>query len=504
MDPRIEHELLLTRRQFFGNTGLRMGGVALAASGLAASGLAASGLVAWPTAARGLEVAAGADRVHPALPGLPHFAPKAKSIIYLHMNGGPSQLDMWDYKPQLAEQFDKDLPDSIRLGQRITTMTSGQARLPVAPSKYKFTQHGECGRWVSELLPHTAQMVDDLAVVKTVFTNAINHDPACTFVMTGSEVPGKASLGSWLAYGLGSESNDLPAFVVLTPSWSAKAPAQALFTRMWSSGFLPTQHTGVALRSSGDPVLYVKNPPGVTAADRRRMLDALAELNQRRFSELGDPEIQTRIAQYEMAFRMQTSVPELVDWKEESEETLQMYGDDVRTPGTFAASALVARRLVERGVRVVQILHRGWDQHGNIAGDLPAQCGDVDQATAALLRDLKQRGLLDSTLVVWGGEFGRTVYCQGGLSRENYGRDHHPRCFTMWLAGGGVRGGVSVGETDDFSYNIAERPVNLNDFNATILHCLGIDHERFTFQSQGLEQRLTGVEPSQPVRELLA
>lgn len=494
MDPRLEFDLHQTRRQFFGNSGLRLGSVALAASGLSLLG------GQLPRAG----AASSEARVHPPLPGLPHFPGKAKSVIYLHMNGGPSQIDLWDYKPKLAEQFDKDLPDSIRSGQRITTMTSGQKRLPVAPSKYKFSQHGQCGRWVSELLSHTARHVDDIAVVKSVFTNAINHDPACTFVMTGSEVPGKASLGSWIAYGLGSESNDLPAFVVLTPTWSAKAPAQALFTRMWSSGFLPTRFSGVALRSAGDPVLYLQNPPGVSTADRRAMLDTLSQLNERRHAELGDPEIQTRIAQYEMAFRMQRSVPELIDWKSESAETLAMYGDDVQKPGTFAASALLARRMVERGVRVVQILHRGWDQHGNIAGDLPAQCGDVDQATAGLLQDLKQRGLLESTLVVWGGEFGRTVYCQGGLTRDNYGRDHHPRCFTMWMAGGGIRGGVSVGETDDFSYNVVDRPVNVNDFNATILHCLGIHNERFTFPSQGLDQRLTGVEPAAPVQEILA
>ncbi len=493
MDPHLQLELLQTRRQFFGSSGLRLGGIALGAAGLAVS--------------RGEHKLAAAEseaRVHPPLSGLPHFAPKAKAIIYLHMNGGPSQIDTWDYKPALQEQFDKDLPDSIRQGQRITTMTSGQKRLPVAPSKFKFTQHGQCGRWVSELLPYTAKHVDSLAVVKSVFTNAINHDPACTFVMTGSEVPGKASLGSWLAYGLGSESQNLPAFVVLTPTWSAKAPAQALFTRMWSSGFLPTRYSGVALRSAGDPVLYLQNPPGVTSQDRRAMLDTLNQLNQQRFAELGDPEIQTRIAQYEMAFRMQQSVPELIDWQSESAETLALYGDEVKTPGSFAASALLARRMVERGVRVVQILHRGWDQHGNIAGDLPAQCKDVDQPTAGLLQDLKQRGLLDSTLVVWGGEFGRTVYCQGGLTRENYGRDHHPRCFTMWMAGGGIKGGVSVGETDDYSYNVVERPVHINDFNATILHCLGVQHERFTFSFQGLDQRLTGVEPAAPIKEILA
>ncbi|MBX3420553.1 MAG: DUF1501 domain-containing protein [Pirellulaceae bacterium] len=492
MDPRLEHQLWLTRRQFFAGSGLRLGAAALAAAGLRSR------------IGQAEQLPASAGRMNPPLPGLPHFAPRAKAVIYLHMNGGPSQLDTWDYKPGLDEQFDKDLPDSIRLGQRITTMTSGQKRLPVAPSKFKFTQHGQCGRWVSELLPYTAQCVDDIALVKSVHTNAINHDPACTFVMTGSEVPGKASLGSWLAYGLGSESNDLPAFVVLTPSWSSRAAAQALFTRMWSSGFLPTRFNGVALRSAGDPVLYLPNPPGVDSQHRRRMLDSLARLNQYRFEEIGDPEIQTRIAQYEMAFRMQHSVPELTNFADESAETLEMYGPDVNRPGSFAASTLLARRLIERGVRIVQLLHRGWDQHGDIAGDLPLQCRDVDQPSAALLRDLKQRGLLDSTLVVWGGEFGRTVYCQGGLSRENYGRDHHPRCFPIWLAGGGIKGGTEVGQTDDFSYNIAHRPVHVNDLNATILHCLGIDHERLNYSFQGLDQRLTGVEPTSPVNEILA
>jgi hypothetical protein len=485
----------MNRRAFFGRTGLQMGPIALAAmqGGLSIGG---SGPVQAAMRPQGT--------VHPPLLGLPHFAAKAKSIIYLHMNGGPSQIDLWDHKPGLSAQFDKDLPDSIRKGQRITTMTSGQARLPVAPSKFAFKQHGECGRWVSELLPHTAGVVDELAVIKTVHTNAINHDPACTFVMTGSEVPGKASLGSWLAYGLGSESDDLPAFVVLTPTWSATAPAQALFTRMWSSGFLPTRFTGVALRSGADPVLYLKNPEGIASQDRRAMLDALGNLNRHRFESLGDPEIQTRIAQYEMAYRMQSSVPDLVGIDDETQDILQMYGPDVTKPGTFAASALLARRMVERGVRVVQILHRGWDQHGNIAGDLPAQARDVDQASAALIKDLKQRGLLDSTLVVWGGEFGRTVYCQGGLTRQNYGRDHHPKCFTMWMAGGGIRGGVEFGTTDDFSYNVVENPVHINDINATLLHCMGIDHERFAFPFQGLDQRLTGVEPQRVVREVLA
>ncbi|MDP1798085.1 MAG: DUF1501 domain-containing protein, partial [Planctomycetaceae bacterium] len=435
MSPFHEYAQNLTRRQFFGQTGLRLGGLAMA-SMLAGKGSAAD----------------ASQRMMPSLADLPHFAPKAKSIIYLHMNGGPSQIDLWDYKPVLADHFDKELPDTVRMGQRITTMTSGQSRLPVAPSKFKFAQHGQCGRWVSELLPHTAKFVDDIAVVKSVHTNAINHDPACTFVMTGSEVPGKPSLGSWLAYGLGNESNDLPAFVVLTPLWSSGAAAQALFTRMWSSGFLPSSYNGVALRSVGDPVLYVQNPPGVEPRDRRVMLDALAKLNQRQFDHLGDPEIQTRIAQYEMAFRMQSSVPDLTDLKTETAATLDSYGPEVLKPGTFAASALLARRMIERGVRAVQILHRGWDQHGNLPRDITSQCYDTDQPTAALLHDLKQRGLLDSTLVVWGGEFGRTVYSQGTLTKENYGRDHHPRNFCMWMAGGGInalRGESNVqGSTD--------------------------------------------------------
>ncbi|MBM3954378.1 MAG: DUF1501 domain-containing protein [Planctomycetes bacterium] len=443
-------------------------------------------------------------RVHPPLPGLPHHAPRARAVIYIHTNGGPSQIDLWDHKPKLQEYFDKDLPPSVRGEQRLSTMTSGQARFPVAPSKFAFTQAGQCGRWINrELLPYTAGIVDDIALVKTIHTNAINHDPACTFVMTGSEIPGKASLGSWLAYGLGSENDDLPAFVVFTPLPDIN-PSQALFTRMWSSGFLPTRYSGVALRGSGDPVLYLPNPDGVTGADRRTMLDGLGRLNERAFARYRDPEIRTRIAQYEMAFRMQSSVPELTDLAGESAATLALYGDDVRKPGSFTHSLLLARRLVERGVRAVQILHRGWDQHGNLPADLKAQCLDTDQATAALVTDLKQRGMLDETLVVWGGEFGRTVYSQGTLTKDTYGRDHHPRNYCMWLAGGGARGGVSFGETDDFSYNVVENPVHINDFNATILHLLGIDHERFTFRFQGLDQRLTGVERQAVVRELLA
>ena len=357
---------------------------------------------------------------------------------------------------------------------------------------------------MSELIPHFHEIADEMALIRTVHTSAINHDPACTFVMTGSEVPGKPSLGSWISYGLGSESNDLPAFVVLTPNFPSTGNAQALFTRMWSSGFLPTKHSGVALRAVGDPVLYVKNPPGVDGGDRRTMLDALNKLNQQNFERFGDPETQTRIAQYEMAFRMQTSVPELTDISGESPATLEMYGKDVSRPGSFTQSALLARRLLERGTRVVQILHRGWDQHGNLPRDIASQCKDTDQACAALLKDLKERGMLDDTLVVWGGEFGRTVYSQGTLTDKNYGRDHHPRCFTMWMAGGGIKGGVTHGETDDYSYNVVADPVHINEINATILHLMGIDHTRFSFKFQGLDNKLTGVEEKHVIKAVLA
>ena len=485
MHPILEAQQFQTRRQFFQGAGLKVGGMALA------------GLM-------GAQHASADNAVHPALPGLPHFPPKATRLIYLHMNGAPSQLDLFDHKPGLQEHFDKDLPESVRNNQRITTMTSGQARLPVAPSVFKFKQCGEGGIWMSELVPHMHEIADEIAMIKTVHTDAINHDPACTFVMTGSEVPGKPSLGSWLSYGLGSESNDLPAFVVFTPTFPKESQAQALFTRMWSSGFLPSKYDGVALRGTGDPVLYVRNPPGVLRSDRRAMLDALGELNQRNFDRFGDPETLTRISQYEMAFRMQASVPELTDLSGESKETLDMYGKNVQTPGTYASSAILARRLIERGVRVVQVLHRGWDQHNRLPKLMKGQCDDVDQPTAALLKDLKQRGLLEDTLVVFGGEFGRTVYSQGTLTKDNYGRDHHPRNFCMWMSGGGIKRGVTHGETDDFSYNIAENPVHLNDLNATILHCLGIDDRRFSYSFQGLEQRLTGVEETHIVKEILA
>jgi len=480
MNPVFERELLHTRRQFFGQTGVRLGGLAMAS--MLGNAAASTGT---------------------SLPHLPHHTRKAKAVIYLHMNGGPSQLDLWDYKPNLTDQFDKELPKSF-LGERITTMTSGQGRFPVAPSKFKFTQHGECGRWVSELIPHTAKIVDDIAVIKTVHTNAINHDPACTFVMTGSEVPGKPSMGSWISYGLGAETSNLPAFVALMPNFPAGSNGQALFSRMWASGFLPGKHNGVVLRSGVDPVLYLENPPGVDREDRRAMLDTLAQLNQQRFAQLGDPDIQNRISQYEMAYRLQASVPELTDLSKESKATLDLYGPDVTKPGSYAASALLARRLVERGVRFVQIMHRGWDSHGGLPGQMGNQCKDTDQGVAALVMDLKQRGMLNETLVIWGGEFGRTVYSQGTLTRENYGRDHHPKNFCMWLAGGGVKGGIELGETDEYSYNPVKDPVKVNEINATILHCLGVDHERFSFKFQGLDQRLTGVEPMKVIKQILA
>jgi hypothetical protein len=491
MNPTQERLHLLSRRHFFKSTGLAAGRIALA------------GLM-FPEMLRAAAEAQSAVRAHPALPGLPHFAPKAKRLIYLFMNGGPSQMDLLDYKPGLERIYDTDLPDSIRMGQRLTTMTSGQSRFPIAPSKYEFKQYGKSGIWFSELLQHTAKVADDLAVIKTVHTEAINHDPAVTYIQTGNQIPGKPSLGSWLSYGLGSECDNLPAFVVMTPSWSAKRDAQALYQRLWEAGFLPTKHAGVALRAKGDPVLYLNDPPGVDRETRRDMLDALTKLNQAEYKKVGDPEINTRIAQYEMAFRMQSSVPDLTNISTESKATLDLYGPEVTTPGTFAHSALMARRLAERGVRCIEIFHREWDHHTDLTRDLPLQCRDVDQACYGLITDLKNRGMLDETLVVWGGEFGRTVYCQGKLTKDNYGRDHHPRCFTMWMAGGGVKGGTVHGETDDFSYNAVKDPVHIRDINATILHCLGIDHHRLTYKFQGLDQRLTGVEEANPVQGILA
>lgn len=482
----------LTRRHFFQQGGLGLGTAALGSLlGGAIPGSNASAAMAGSAAFGGQ-------------PDLPHFAPKAKRAIYLFMAGAPSQIDLLDYKPEMQKQFDKDIPDSVTMGQRKTTMTSRQARFPIAPSKFKFKQHGKSGAWISELLPHTAKIVDDIAIVNSVYTEAINHDPAITYICTGNQLPGKASLGSWLSYGLGSENQDLPAFVVMTSQWSGRKQAQALYNRLWGSGFLPSKHQGVALRSQGDPVLFLSNPPGVSPSTRRTMLDALGQLNQKRLEEVGDPEIQARISQYEMAFKMQSSVPELTDISGETKATLDMYGPEVTKPGTFAYHCLMARRMAERGVRFNQIFHRGWDQHGNLGGDLPKQAKDIDQPAAALVTDLKQRGMLDDTLVVWGGEFGRTIYCQGKLTRENYGRDHHPRCFSVWMAGGGIKGGIVHGKTDDFSYNITENPVHINNLNATILHCLGINDKRMTYKFQGLDQRLTGVFDTEVVKEILA
>jgi hypothetical protein len=439
-----------------------------------------------------------------AAPSLPHFAPKAKRIIWLHMVGAPPQIDLFDYKPAMSKMFDKDLPDSIRMGQRLTTMTSGQSRFPIAPSVFKFAQHGPGGAWISELLPYTARMAGDIAIVRSMHTEAINHEPAITFIQTGFMIAGKPCIGSWISYGLGSMNNDLPTFVVLNATHSnPKANVQAISARLWSAGFLSSQYAGVALRSGRDPVLYINNPDGVPAQIRRRTLDALGEMNQLEYERTLDPETRARIEQYEMAFRMQSSVPELTDLSKEPESTYQMYGEDARKPGTFANSVLMARRLVERGVRFVQLYHRGWDVHGNLPSVLPSQCKDVDQGSWALVQDLKQRGLLDDTLVIGGGEFGRTIYSPGNLTADVYGRDHHPRCFSLWLAGGGVKGGVVHGETDEFSYNITQDPVHVRDLQATILHQFGIDHERFTYKFQGLDQRLTGVEKASVVKAIL-
>jgi hypothetical protein len=436
--------------------------------------------------ARGQEAVGG-------MAGLPHFTPKAKRVIYLFQSGAPSQMDLFDYKPRLRDLRGTELPDSIRQGQRLTGMTATQESFPVAPSKFAFARHGRSGAWVSELMPHTARIVDDLCFIKTMHTEAINHDPAITFFQSGAQLAGRPSMGAWVAYGLGSENRDLPAFVVLISQGTGNPADQPLYDRLWGSGFLPTRYQGVKFRSVGDPVLFLTNPDGVNDATRRRILDDLGRLNQMRLEETGDPEIATRIAQYELAYRMQTAVPELLDISGEPRHVLQMYGPEVSRPGTFAANCLLARRLAERDVRFIQLFHRGWDQHTNLPHQITGQCHDTDQPGAALIQDLKRRGLLDDTLVVWGGEFGRTVYCQGTLTAENYGRDHHPRCFTVWLAGGGVKPGMSYGATDDFSYNIAENPVHVHDLHATMLHLLGIDHLRLTYRYQGRNHRLTDV-----------
>jgi hypothetical protein len=423
---------------------------------------------------------------------LTHFAPKAKRIVYLFQSGGPSHLELLDYKPNLKKLHGTELPDSIRHGQRLTGMTSGQKSFPVIAPKFKFHQTGQAGTWVSELLPHTARVMDDICLIRSMHTEAINHDPAITFIQTGSQQPGRPSLGAWLSYGLGSEADDLPAFIVLISHGSGKDANQGLLERLWGSGFLPSSHQGVKFRSSGDSVLYLSDPPGMDRDLRRQMLDGLAQLNQRELTQSGDPEIATRISQYEMAFRMQSSVPDLTDLSKESAKTFELYGEESKKPGTFAANCLLARRMLERGVRCVQLYHRGWDQHGGLPTNIPKQAHDIDQPQAALITDLKQRGMLEDTLIVWAGEFGRTVYGQGGL-QEDYGRDHHGRCFSVWLAGGGIKPGVVHGETDDYGYNITRDPVHIHDLNATILHCLGYDHKRLTYRYQGRDFRLTDV-----------
>ncbi len=435
------------------------------------------------------------------LAGLPHHAAKAKRVIMLFQHGGPSQLDLFDWKPNLAKVRGQDLPESVRQGQRLTGMTAYQATFPTAPTVFKFAQHGKSGAWMSDLLPHTAKIADQLTIMKSLHTEAINHDPAVTFFQTGFQLAGRPSIGSWLSYGLGSENQDLPSFVVMISQ--GRGNAQALADRMWGSGFLPTKFQGVKFRSGKDPVLYLSNPDGYTAGARRRFLDDLGQLNQMRLEDSQDPEIATRISQYEMAYRMQTSVPELADMSKEPEKTFEMYGPDARKPGSYAANCILARRLAERGVRFIQLYHRGWDQHGTLPKQIKWQCEDTDQASAALITDLKQRGLLDDTIVIWGGEFGRTVYSQGELTETNYGRDHHPRCFTMWAAGGGFKPGYTHGETDDFSYNIVKDPMEVHDLNATMMHLLGVDHSRLTFKFQGRHYRLTDVH-GKVVPELLA
>jgi len=473
-----EHPAQLTRRRLLGGTALSFGAAALAEL----MGEVSSAAEKTPTTS-----VSGLVRK-------PHVEPRAKRVIYLFMQGGPSQLDLFDPKPQLRKRHGEELPDSIRMGQRITGMTSKQSSLPVAPSPFRFQQHGKSGAWISELLPQLSTVADDLCIVRSVHTEAINHDPAITYLQTGNQQPGRPCFGSWVSYGIGTENRDLPAFTVLISRGSAVSPADPLFARLWGAGFLPSSHQGVCFRAGGDPVLYLSNPDGVSHEDRRRMLDTLGALNREQLAETLDPETEARIAQYEMAYRMQASVPELTDLSDESAETFNLYGDESRRPGTFAANCLMARRLVERGVRFVQLYHRGWDQHYNLPTNLRMQCHDIDQPCAALISDLKRCGLLDDTLVVWGGEFGRTTYSQGKLTTTNFGRDHHGRCFTMWMAGGGMRLGLTYGETDDYSYGIARDGVHIHDLNATLLHALGIDHTRLTYKFQGRYYRLTDVE----------
>ncbi len=473
MDPLNEFHTQQSRRAFLERSTLGLGGMALGS------------LLNAAPARTGRNAIGGMN-------GLPHFTPKVKRVIYLFQSGGPAQMDMFDYKPALAKRFGEEVPESIYPAERKTTMTSGQKSFPCAPTGLKFSRHGQAGTWLSEPLKHLAKQIDDVCVIKSMFTEAINHDPAATLFQTGSVIPGRPSMGAWVSYGLGSENANLPAFVAMTSNGTAKQ-GQPLYDRLWGAGFLPGRFQGVKFRGQGDPILDLYNPAGVTREQRRRMLDALNKLNQDQASRFKDPAIATRIAQYELAFRMQMSVPELIDTKSEPKSVLDMYGPDATKPGRYAYNCLLARRLAERGVRFIQLYHRGWDAHGNAPKGVAAQCRDTDQSTAALLRDLKQRGMLDDTLVVWGGEFGRTIYCQGKLTKQNYGRDHHPNCFTYWLAGGGVKGGITYGETDDYSVNVAENPVHVHDLQATILHQLGIHHERLTYRYQGRYFRLTDV-----------
>jgi hypothetical protein len=470
-DPASRAMRLLSRRQFLDGAGTGLGAIALSQL-LGSQALAQS----------------AAQGVHGGLPGLPHFAPKAKRVIYLFQGGGPSQFETFDYKPVLEQRRNEDLPDSIRMGQRLTAMSATQARFPVVPSLFKFAQHGDSRAWVSELLPHTAKVVDDLCFIKSMYTEQINHDPAVTFAQTGFQLAGRPSLGAWVSYGLGSENQDLPAFVVMVTGGG-----QALSDRMWGTGFLPSRYQGVKLRSGADPVLYISNPEGFDRQQRAQFMDQLARLDQLAYAESNNPEILTRISQYEMAFRMQASVPELTDLSGEPEHTFELYGEDSRKPGTFAANCLMARRLAERGVRFIQLYHRQWDHHAGLPGGIRTATRETDQPSAALVQDLKERGLLEDTLVIWGGEFGRTAYCQGRLTETNYGRDHHPRCYTIWMAGGGVKAGFSLGATDDYSYNITQDPVHVHDLNATILHLLGIEHTKLTYKYQGRHFRLTDV-----------
>lgn len=474
----------VSRRAFLNRFGFGLGGVALAQL------LNPLGAVAETAAPRGI----------PGVLEQPHFAPRAKRVISLFMAGGPSQLETFDYKPLLNERNGQNLPDSVRLGQRLTGMSGNQAVLPLAGSIYKFQQHGQSGAWVSELLPHTARVVDDLCIVRSMYTEAINHDPAITFLQTGSQLSGRPSMGAWLTYGLGSDNENLPAFVVLITPGKVDQP---LYSRLWGSGFLPSRYQGVQFRSGKEPVLYLENPAGVSPESRRLLLDRLKELHGLEQETLADPDIEARLAQYEMAFRMQTSVPEALDVSHEAEQVLGLYGPDVRKPGSFAHNCLLARRLAERGVKFIQLYHQGWDQHGGLPKGISVQCRETDQACAGLLTDLKQRGLLPDTLVMWGGEFGRTNYSQGKLTADDYGRDHHPRCFSVWLAGGGVRAGTVYGETCEFGYNVVKDPVHVHDLHATMLHALGIDHERLTYKYQGRRFRLTDV-AGRVVKDILA